>query len=387
MSENLKKLTGKNPKDFEPVAYSLINTPDSGLFKELVEKDDYLYDFIKQNVSDRLEKVCNKDNYTNLIQLLKYYSPSYEDFIVNTLSKYADEDLTDTMLDLLENGTISEKTYCAKYFSVIKDTLALEFLKKYALSEDSFLSSNCITALAKFGDKELYNNALTKLKSDDEFEQLEGAKFLVSYGDKPCINELIQAAKYSSFGEHIAAEIPYLIPLNEIIKQPDGLFILNLIINGLGEVSSLAQVFDYELYEILDNLINEKITSQIGVILLNAIDKFETLTENDEYMFDEDKETKQEIQAIKELLSGLDTEDLSKIAQEELTPNSLFIYTALEFTNNPEKVRQLLFADNQTIVLKSVEILKKLGDLTPQDKENALENISDENITNIILAI
>ena len=28
MSDKLKKLTGKNPNDFEPVAYSLINNPD-----------------------------------------------------------------------------------------------------------------------------------------------------------------------------------------------------------------------------------------------------------------------------------------------------------------------------------------------------------------------
>ena len=43
MSENLKKLTGKNPKDFEPVACSLINNSDTELFSELVEKDDFLF--------------------------------------------------------------------------------------------------------------------------------------------------------------------------------------------------------------------------------------------------------------------------------------------------------------------------------------------------------
>ena len=80
MSDKLKKLTGKNPKDFEPAAYSLINMPDVELFAELVEKDDFLYDFIKQNVAKRLENNCNKENYLNLLKLLKYYSPSYEDF-------------------------------------------------------------------------------------------------------------------------------------------------------------------------------------------------------------------------------------------------------------------------------------------------------------------
>lgn len=67
MSDKLKKLTGKNPNDFEPVAYSLINNPDVDLFCELVEKDDFLFDFVKQNVASRLEKVCNELNYLNLL--------------------------------------------------------------------------------------------------------------------------------------------------------------------------------------------------------------------------------------------------------------------------------------------------------------------------------
>ena len=47
MSENLKKITGKNPQDFEPVAYSLINQPDVKLFEELVLHEDFLFDFVK----------------------------------------------------------------------------------------------------------------------------------------------------------------------------------------------------------------------------------------------------------------------------------------------------------------------------------------------------
>ena len=389
MSENLKKLTGKNPKDFEPVAYSLINTPDVDLFKELVDKEDYLYDFIKQNVSKRLEKVCNKDNYRNLLQLLKYYSPSYEDFIISVLVKYANEDLTDSMLDLIENGTDDEKTYCAKYFSFIKDPLAIEYLKDHVYSENSYLSSNSISALSSFGERGIYNEAIAKLKSDDEFEQLSGAKFLVSYGDKSACDAIIEAVKTSSFGEHIASELPYLMPLKEIIEsdKTNGLFILNNIINGLGEVSALSQVFDFGLYEIFENLIKGSITSEIAVVLLNAIDKFETLTENDEYLFDETKDTKQEIFDIKNLLSELNQDELIELADNELKSNSLFVFNAIEFSQNIQKIKKLLNSDNQTLVLKTVEILKKHGILTTEDKNIALEKVSNENIKNIILAI
>ena len=73
MSDNLKKLTGKNPKDFESVAYGLINNSDTELFSELVSKEDFLFDFVKHNVADRLAKVCNESNYLNLLNFLKYY--------------------------------------------------------------------------------------------------------------------------------------------------------------------------------------------------------------------------------------------------------------------------------------------------------------------------
>ena len=72
MNDNLKKLTGKNPKDFEPVAYSLVNNPDVDLFAELVSKEDFLFDFVKQNVAQRIANVCDESNYLNLMQFLKF---------------------------------------------------------------------------------------------------------------------------------------------------------------------------------------------------------------------------------------------------------------------------------------------------------------------------
>ena len=132
----IKKLTSKNKTDYEPVAHQLINTPDISLFEELVNQDDFLFDFVKRNVSQRLQNACNASNYRNLLALMKVYSPFYEDFIASTLAKFADEDLTDELLEIFENGTEAEKTYCAKYFSHIKDPLALEFLRESAFSEN-----------------------------------------------------------------------------------------------------------------------------------------------------------------------------------------------------------------------------------------------------------
>lgn len=387
MSDKLKKLTGKNPKDFEPVAFDVINIPDVELFKELIDNEDFLFDFIKQNVANRLAKVCNSSNYLNLLQFLKYYSPSYEDVIISNLVKFSDEDLTDKMLAIFEDGTDDEKTYCAKYFSVVQDSLALDFLKENAYSENSSLSANCATALALFGDTESKNEALVKLKSDDEFEKLDGVRFLVSYGDKSVIPAIVDVMKTSSFAENIAGDLLYLTDLFSLYKtnKTDALFVFNSVINGLGEILGLAQIFDFRLYEFIEMLLKEQTDSEIAVVLANAKDKFNTLTENDEYLFDETKDVKQEVMDIKQLLSSFKVNQ--SLINAELKSESLFVFTALEFANNESAIRGLLISANQTVVLKALEMLKQMNSLTKEDKNLALSSVTSEDIKSVIVAI
>lgn len=387
MSDKLKKLTGKNPKDFEPVAFDVINIPDVELFKELIDNEDFLFDFIKQNVANRLAKVCNSSNYLNLLQFLKYYSPSYEDVIISNLVKFSDEDLTDKMLAIFEGGTDDEKTYCAKYFSIVQDSLALDFLKENAYSENSSLSANCATALALFGDTESKNEALVKLKSDDEFEKLDGVRFLVSYGDKSVIPAIVDVMKTSSFAENIAGDLLYLTDLFSLYKtkKTDALFVFNSVINGLGEILGLAQIFDFRLYEFIEMLLKEQTDSEIAVVLANAKDKFNTLTENDEYLFDETKDVKQEVMDIKQLLSSFKVNQ--SLINAELKSESLFVFTALEFANNESAIRGLLISANQTVVLKALEMLKQMNSLTKEDKNLALSSVTSEDIKSVIVAI
>lgn len=387
MSDKLKKLTGKNPKDFEPVAFDVINIPDVELFKELIDNEDFLFDFIKQNVANRLAKVCNSSNYLNLLQFLKYYSPSYEDVIISNLVKFSDEDLTDKMLAIFEDGTDDEKTYCAKYFSIVQDSLALDFLKENAYSENSSLSANCATALALFGDTESKNEALLKLKSDDEFEKLDGVRFLVSYGDKSVIPAIVDVMKTSSFAENIAGDLLYLTDLFSLYKtnKTDALFVFNSVINGLGEILGLAQIFDFRLYEFIEMLLKEQTDSEIAVVLANAKDKFNTLTENDEYLFDETKDVKQEVMDIKQLISSFKVNQ--SLINAELKSESLFVFTALEFANNESAIRGLLISANQTVVLKALEMLKQMNSLTKEDKNLALSSVTSEDIKSVIVAI
>lgn len=389
MNEELKKLTGKNKNDYEAAANHLVNDCDTELFKELVENDGFLFDFVKQNTAQRIENAVNETNYKNLLEFLKYYSPSYEDVIINSLVKYADEDVTDIMLEKFENGTVDEKIYASKYFTYIQDPLSFEYLKQYAYSDNEYLAHNCAAALSACNDRESYENAIEKLKSSDDFEQLSAVKFLVAYGDKNAIGDILNAMKNSAMDENIAGEIPYLVSIFELLdsRYEDGLLVLNNIINGLGEIFPLSVVFDYELFDVFERLIHNFNDSKGAIVILNAKEKFDTLTENDEYLFDEEKDTKNEVQDIKKLLKSVNKKDLDKYVNNELNEDSPFVFTALDFADDVLAVKELLKSGNQTLILKTAEVLKKLGALDETAKTVALLKVTDINIKSIIRAL
>ena len=232
MQEILKKLTGKNQREAEEIARNMVDNSDTELFRELVSKDDFLFDFVKQNISNYIKNVSNESNYKNLLHFLKYYSPSYEDAIISVLVEFADEDLTDDMLDLLEHGTEDEKTYCARFFAYIQDNLSLDLLREYAYSVNDALAANSASTLGVMKDEQSYNEALAKLESTDDFEKLAAVKFLVAYGKKDALPAIINAMKNSSMAENIAGEIPYLDDLFSVINNnlEDALIIINNII-------------------------------------------------------------------------------------------------------------------------------------------------------------
>lgn len=389
MDDLLKKLTGKNKNDYEQTAAHLVNDADVELFKELIAKDNFLFDFIKQNVAQRIYNACNETNYKNLLKFFDYYSPYYDEVIISVLAKYADEDLTDEILEMFETGTTAQKTYCAKYFSYIQDPLALDCLRENACSGNDSLNANCAATLGMFEDEVSYNKAIEKLKSDDDFEKLSAVKFLVMYGNKDALGAIFEAMKTSSMAENIAGEIPYLADLFELLEKhyEDALLTIDYIINGLGEILSPALVLDFELKGVFENLTASEPDSKIAAVLLNASEKFETLTENDEYLFDEDKETRNEIHSIKRLLSGINKKQLTRMVTEELNEKSPFVYTALDFSDDLLAIRELLKCNNQTIILKTAETLKRLNSLDDTAKTVALVKITDENIKSIIRAL
>lgn len=388
--DKIKQLTGKNPKEYETVASMMINNADVALFEELVSKDDFLFDFIKANVSKRLEKAVNKDNYKNLLEFLDIYSPYYEDFLASSLALYADNEVVGIMLDKLKSGSDSAKIYSAVFFAYKEDTRALELLNSYAFSDDSSLSENCARALSKLGNRKAYDIAIKKLSSDDNFEQMKAVNYLVAFQDKSAIKDLFRVMKSSAMSENIAEDIPYLVPLTDMLQteyHEDAILAFCYIVNGLVELIPVSQVIDFRFYEFIEKLLKSSPSGAGAVALFLAKEKFNMITENEEYLFDEDNNTKNEVNDIKNLLNNANLYPMTSFLYEELYEESDFIFFVLEIVRDEDSLVSLLNGENQTVIIKVMELLKAQNLLKDEYKTLALSKISDENLKVVAKAL
>lgn len=393
----LKNLTGKDEvKAIEAASY-LVESSDIELFKMLVEKSDYLFDFVRGNIGKRIKKVVNQSNFKNLICFFAEYSQYYDDLFSSILANYADEDLTDEMYEMLENGTSSQKTYCAKYFSYIPDTVSVDLLTQYALCDDETLAYNAAEALGQMNDELSHKNALEALKLEDDFEKLKAVKFFVAYGKNYPVDDIITALKNSKMPENIAGQIPYIVRISELIKldkKMDMLIVLDSILSGLGEILPLSEIFQFELYDLINYLIEEnrqknEFSGKISAVLLNAYSKFKLFSENQEYVFDEDKETKAEVASIWELISSQNIAfwDMQKeflvdelYSTEERVLAVLPIITELKIKNVIPDVKKLVDSDNEIVVCEALSCLKIFNALDDVDIKEIASRITNENI-------
>ena len=381
----IKKLTGKNPSEYEVVAKNLVNNSDVELFSKLVKQEDFLFDFIKNNVAKRIQNACTKDNYRNLIAFLEYYSPSYDTMIASVLHSFGRDSLSEEMKELFINGTDSQKAYSAKYFTFTPE-FAKEFLPQIrmnAKSEFEPLSMNSIELLSLLEDDVSKSEALKALESEDEFVQYDAVKFLVNYQAKDALDKIVEVMKKSSLSENIASEILYLVSIEELIEKDidTACLVLCYIINAIPDIISPASVCDYGLKDVFANL---PLTSSSAVVLRFAKEKFEELLSNDEYLFDCDKNTKDEVKAVNEFLKGINSHKLKSLFYDELFDGSDFVFFALDFVDEVEELETLLDSENQTLILKVLTVLKERNHLKDEHKNIALENITSNDIRQIV---
>lgn len=383
-------LTGKNPDEYEKAANILVNNSDKELFAKLVKQDDFLYDFVKNNVANRIKNACNKDNYLNLMNFFDYYSPSYDSVIAETLFNHGGVELLPAMKEIFVNGDNGKKAYAVKYFSYIPKELLEELLpmiRKTAESDFEPLSVNSIEILSKINDEEFKNKAYSLLNSDDEFEQYNGVKYLVSLKATEALPQIIEVMKKSSLSENIAAEIPYLVPIEELVKTDDGILVLCNIVNAIPEIIPASAVLDYNLFGVFEELYLNSLTSASAVLLRLAQEKFAELAGNEEYLFDCDKNTKEEIYAINQLLVGIDSYKLKNLLYDELFESSDFVLFAVDYADEKEELEALLDCNNPTLILKVLSKLKDKDALTQEHKNQALNIIEEDGLRSFIDAL
>ena len=388
----IEYLCAKDEQAANAAAKEFIKNCNTEEFKTLCEKMEFLFDFVRENVYKRLKSAINENNYKNIINLFQIYSPYFDDFFPSVLAKYANENLTDEILELLNKGDDAKKTYCAGYFSKIPDTVAKQDLINNLETEFEPLFLNCAAALSKMEAFEIAEKYKNDLKIKDDFVRLKAVKFLTAYGDKNIIKELIEAMSDSGMSENIAGEIVNLISTVELLETDfyKGAILFNNLINGLGEILPLNNIFYYEVYDAA-TLLLENNSSESALILVNLKNKISDLTENDEYIFDLDKNTKNEIFEIKKLLLSKPqdfwTEKIQMI-KPFIKDESPFLETALEIVkkekleNCTDNILQLVHSNNETVICEAIETLKELGKTGLVDKTKL--NIKNENIKAIV---
>lgn len=386
----IKKLTGKNPDEYEGVAKSLVDNSDVNLFAKLVKQDDFLFDFVKNNVANRIKKAVNQDNYLNLLNFLDNYSPSYDSVIAECLYNFGGIEILPAMKEIFVNGNVEKKAYALKYFSFVPREYVEELLpliRQTAVSEFEPLSINSIEVLSKMNDEIFKTEALQKLNSEDEFEQYNGVKYLVAFKALDTLPQILQVMKKSSLSENIASEIPYLVPVEDLIKTDDGVLVLCNIVSAIPEIIPPSAVIDYNLFSIFEDLYLNNLSSSSAVLLRLAQEKFAELTSNDEYLYDCDKNTKDEVFAINQLLVGIDSYKLKNLLYDELYDESEFVFFAVDFVEEAEELEALLDTKNPTLILKVLLKLKDKQMLTQSPKDIASKNIGENELKQYIEAL
>lgn len=399
IKQKVKNITAKDENKAIETITEMINSSDIELFQELVSQSDFLFPFIKDNVCKRFEKSLRASNYKNLLNFLNIYSPDYDRIFASALRVFGQEEMKPVMLDLLINGTLAQKTYATRFYELSPDLFAVKELISNAFVDDENLAEASAAALGKINEQKSYLIALEKLNGNDDFEALKALNFFVNYIKNPPMENIFEALKKSGMPENFAGKIAYLTPLPRLIKEDlqNALIVIDNIVTGFGEILPLSQVFDFELYDvfgILSELCNGDLNSRIATVLLRAKSKFTTICGNDEYTFDEDKNTKEELKEVFELLNSFGDgfwSHLKSLVPKELNEERNRVLSAIEVIKEfeiksavPQILDMIYENEDETVICEGLSALKQFDALSYTNKEEILSELKNETIKAIV---
>lgn len=387
----IKNITSKDIKLSQNTIKTLIKTANIEEFGELVQKADFIFPFLKERISRDFVKLVEEEDLKVVFEFSKIYCPDFEDMIVESWAKFANEDLTDVILDLLENGTLEQKAYCAKYFSSVCDTLALDLLKKYSKSDFEPLKNNAIIALSAFGDVEILNEMKEiVLKSADDFEKFAAFNFISIYGGDEQIKYVFENAFSSPFLINIISNVLDNIEINhlkEILDEKTLIKIFQIIIEKYPEELSIDTSYYWNFIDYI-KLIYKIDNQYSNNVLILTREKFREFSENDIYTFDFDKNIKTEIKNISKYLDSLDLEceNFENYEDDFELSAILDVIKELKLVDRADFLVSIFNNVNEEKKAQIALILKELNKIDLISAES-IEKIQNENIKALIKSI
>ncbi|MBQ2984243.1 MAG: hypothetical protein IJD57_05545 [Candidatus Gastranaerophilales bacterium] len=389
-SNLIKNITSKDLNLSLNTIKTLINTSNLEDFGELCEKSDFIFPFLKKRITDDFVKLINKENLNAVFEFSKIYCEDFEDLIVKSWVKFACEDLTDKILELFENGTNEQKAYCASYFKYIQDPLALEYLNEFAKSDFEALMLNCAKTLSVFKDETILNEMKNVIKTqDDEFEKLSAFNFICAYNGEENIKFVVQNAFSSPFLSNILSNLMDFCGieyLKTILGEDDLIKIFQTIIEKYPEEISIDTAYYWNFIDYI-NLIYSFNNQYSKNVLILAREKFKEYSTNDIYLFDFDKNTKEEIKNIAKLLNSLDlTFKLNENYDNMQLSACLSVIKELKLVEYCDFLIDLLNNANEEKTAQIVLVLKKL-EKTNLINHEIIENMQNENLKAFCLSL
>ena len=392
-SENfIKNITSKDNSLSEATLKNLIKSANIEDFKFLCDKSDFIFPFLKEKINKNFVKLIEEKELNTVFEFSKVYSSDFEELIVLSWVKFANEDLTDNILELFDSGTDEQKAYAAKYFSYINDSCALDYLNKFAFCDFEPLKINCALSLFKFEDKTAFNKAKEIiLNSKDDYEILDAYSFIAAYGGDEAVKFIIENYKKSAFRENIIILLFDFFDydkLTKILSSDEILEIFSILIQNYPENVNLNTIIYYQVFDYI-KLISTFNTQFANNILIILKAKFDEYNSSDIYSFDLDKDTKNELKNITKFLdsSNLPFENI----KDEFNKGNLRISLALDvikelkIKNLANFIADLINENVLTLDLcaKAAMVLKELNMTSLINKEN-ISKIQNENIKALI---
>lgn len=383
----IKDITSKDIKLSHSTILNMIKDLDTEAFGLLCEKADFIFPFLKERINADFVKLIEENDLNAVFKFSEIYCADFEDMIVNSWVKFASQDLTDEILELFENGTVEQKAYCAKYFVKIQDPLALEHLKNNVFSDFEPLKTNCALALSAFQDVEILDKMKEiVLKSNDDFEKLNAFNFISTYSGEKQIKFVIEQAFLSPFAINIISNVLDFNELNylkNILDNKTMTKIFQLIIEEYPEDLSLDSAYYWNLAEFI-KLIYRFDSSYSKNVLILAREKFKEFSENDIYTFDFDKNIKNEIKNISNLLKSLDLEFSVENFEDEFELSAILeVIKELKLDEKAEFLANLFSRTNEEKKAQIALILKEFKKIDLIDIE-IIKQIQNENIKALI---